>query len=215
MRKKILITTIIIALLALSFVGYGYGYGWFLKRSATEPIDANTKGIVFSYEVTDGYNTKKDVLAYSVKNVAFFDKDSENEGKYFKDMALEIEFKITNVCEYDLEISLEFIPTEETTTAHLEGLLTNQKITSTADLKTVEEVLTKNKVGDSASQITIKEALQAKDDTNTSTTATGGTVSVYLYLFGVQPDDTATNDFLTKTYGFSVELSAVRYKSSD
>ncbi len=213
MRKKILITTILIGLLALSFVGYGIGYGWFLNRSATESIDANTKGIVFSYEVTDGYNTKKDVLAYSVKNVAFFDKDSENEGKYFKDMALELKFEITNVCEYDLDVTLEFKPTEETTSAHLECLLTNTQITSTADYATVEDVLTAKKVGDSASKITIPEALKAKDETTAS--STGGVASVYLYLFGVQPDDSATNDFLSKTYGFSVELSAVRDKSSD
>ncbi len=208
MRKKILIITCLVALLALSFIGFGYGYGWFINQSNTEPIDANTKGIVFSYKVSDGIDEKTDVLAYSVKNVSFFDKDSEDEGKYFLDMALEIEFKITNVCDYDLAVSLEFTADEATTGPHLEGLLTSEKITSTTNYTTVENVLEDKKVGDDANRITLPNKIGAKGNTdNVSVTGTA-----YLYLFGVQPDDAANNEFLDETYGFSVLLSAVRYK---
>ncbi len=201
MRKKILIITCLVSLLALSFIGFGYGYGWFINQSQTEPIDWNTKGIVFSYKINDGFDEKTDVLAYSVNNVAFFDKDSTDEGKYFKDMALEIEFNITNVCDYDLTVSLEFSAQEETTVAHLEGLLTSEKIESTTNYNSVEEVLEAKKIGNSSSKITLPSKVEVK---------TVGTA--YLYLFGVQPDDSATNDFLADTYGFSILLSAVRYK---
>lgn len=201
LRKKILIITCLVSLLALSFIGLGYGFGWFINQSQTEPIDANTKGIVFSYKVSDGINEKTDVLAYSVKNVAFFDKDSDDEGKYFKDMALEIEFNITNVCDYDLAISLEFTSGESSKVAHLEGLLTSTQLESTSGYDSVEDVLEAKKVGTSADKITLPN----KVEVNKSGTA-------YLYLFGVQPDDSATNDFLNETYGFSILLSAVRYK---
>lgn len=201
LRKKILIITCLVSLLALSFIGFGYGYGWFINQSQTEPIDANTKGIVFSYKVSDGIDEKTDVLAYSVKNVAFFDKDSADEGKYFKDMALEIELNITNVCDYDLAISLEFSSDESSDVAHLEALLTNEQLESTSDYDSVEDVLEAKKVGTSADKITLPSKVEVKES---------GTA--YLYLFGVQPDDSATNDFLNETYGFSILLSAVRYK---
>jgi len=202
MTSKRIITTIIVGLISLAFVGMGIVYGWFLNQSETDGINADTKGIVFSYTVSDGDTTSTNVTSYNVYNVTFFDIDDEGEGYYFADMACELTFVVTNVCEDNLTLTLTYTPDQDTTGPYLGGLITTTQITDTTACSTVEDVCDEYMAGTSADTVTLDTAIEPE-----------ATATVYLYIYGIQPDDAADNTFFNDSYGFSLELKAVKEAS--
>ena len=203
MKKSgiIAIVTVIVACIAMVLVTIGLVYGWFLDLNKTDAIDAETKGIVFSYTITDGTTSKTDVQSYDVKNVAFFDIDGDGEGKYFSDMACEIELDVKNICDKNISVSFTFTPDQAETGPHLGGLFTSVKLSTDANIKTYNTV--------NALLAAKKEATNYYEFTYNSI-APEDTEKVYLYIFGIQPDDDADNTFFSSSYGFEIKMRAIK-----
>lgn len=204
MKNKKLVITLIVGFVSLAIVSIGIVFGWFLNLTETEPISADTKGIVFSYDISDGTTTKTDVSTYNIKNVAFFDIDDAGEGHYFASMACEIKIDITNVCEDNLNISINFDGDQDSsvnTEPILMALITDERLLDSSSYSTVNDVLAAKMQDDDAQSYDI------------ASLAPEGESSVYLYIFGVQPDDTADNSFFEDTYKFVITIRAVKGES--
>lgn len=204
MKNKRFLITIVIGMIAIAIVSIGIVYGWFLNLSQTDPINANTKGIVFSYDITDGTTKKTDIGTYNIENVAFFDIDDDGEGHYFASMACEIKIDITNVCEDNLSITISFNgdqDSESDTEPVLMALITDERLTDSSSYSTVNDCL------DDLKQDSDPQSFDV------SSLAPEGVSSVYLYIFGVQPIDTADNSFFDDTYKFVITIRAVKGES--
>lgn len=195
MRKSMIIT-VIASVFSLAIIALSVTFGWFLNVNKTDAIDTTTKGIVFSYVITDGKTEKKDVSVYDVKNVAFFDIDSEYEGVYFKDMACCITLVYENVCDDDIEITLNFEPSNtEENSPYLDAVFSIEDLEMKESYKSVQNLLDDNAHG----EIVVDEIAKSEKKT------------VYMYVFGVQPNDDANNDFFTSDiYGFKLTAKAVK-----
>lgn len=196
--KKSLILTICLSVVAIVVISLGITFGWFLNITSTNSIDTSTKGIVFSYVISDGTLDKEDAAVYDVKNVTFFDVDAEGEGMYFSSMACMLTLTYENVCETNISVELSYTPSNETTSAHVGGLITTNPIDETKTYSTVNDVLDINKAGDTPVAYMIPLVKPNEK------------VTIYLYLFGVQPDDTASNSFFDGTYGFKLVSKAIK-----
>lgn len=201
-QRIIMTITILVSLAAVAVVSIGLAFGWFLNTSQTESISAKTKGIVFSYDISDGKTTQTDVTSYNIVDVAFFDLDGEGEGNYFESMACEISLDIKNICEDNIKVTVTFTADQELTGPHLGGLLTHDKLSTDTTINTaygtVEEILEAKKQDTSAENYVIDSIVPESNET------------VYLYIFGIQPDDSADNTFFSSSYGFSLNIRAVK-----
>ena len=204
MKNKRFLITMIIGMIAVAIVSIGIAYGWFLNLSQTDPINANTKGIVFSYDISDGTTKKTDVGTYNIENVAFFDIDDDGEGHYFASMACEIKIDITNVCEDYLDVVISFNGDQDSSSDSepiLMALITDERLLDSSSYSTVNDVL------DDLKQDTDPQSFEI------ASLAPEGVNSVYLYIFGVQPVDTADNSFFDDTYKFVITIRAVKGES--
>ena len=204
MKNKRFLITMIAGMIAIAIVSIGIVYGWFLNLSQTDPINANTKGIVFSYDISDGTTTKTDVGTYNIENVAFFDIDDDGEGHYFASMACEIKIDITNVCEDYLDVVISFNGDQDSSSDSepiLMALITDERLLDSSSYSTVNDVL------DDLKQDTDPQSFEM------ASLAPEGVNSVYLYIFGVQPVDTADNSFFDDTYKFVITIRAVKGES--
>lgn len=184
---------LILIIVSLALVSTAVLYAWFTNRTQTDPINANTSGIVISYTIDDATNINP--RSYSITNLSFFDCDDTSELKYFLNMACVIELKIEN--RTDKAITVDITQVVDTTLADTDpyakclfsdSLITLGTETKISDLATTYESLT-------------GIALTAKG-------TTGYQTSAYVYIYGVQPDSTANNTFLADTYNFSISLFA-------
>ena len=104
--KKRYILTMIFSLVALIIVAAAVTRAWFTGLNNEAVINGETQGIVFSYKITDGTTEKTDVAVYDVKGIAFFDVESDKEGKYFASMACELTLTYTNICTDNISLTL-------------------------------------------------------------------------------------------------------------
>lgn len=196
MRKSLLLT-ICLSIVAILVVSLGITYGWFINSTSTDSIDATTKGIVFSYTINDGNTKKEDVSVFDVKNITFFDMDGAKEGTYFANMACCLTLTYSNICDSNISIELTY-KSSSNNEAYICGLITTNIIESSSEYDTVNDVIEAFKVGDAMDSYTIP-LIEPEDK-----------ITVYLYLFGIQPDDSASNSFFNGVYGFTLTSKAVK-----
>lgn len=200
MKKKLIICiSAFVCLLALSI---GITYAWYVSQNRVDVLDPSTNGIIYSYKI-DGEDVIND--HFDVQNVAFFDVDSTIEGKYLTGMAVKVGFEISNVnstavkliFEQELEAGYESAP-------HIACIFsTDDELDSASD-----DIEYDGTVVDYAA--TIDSSIY--ENYEVSTVAAGEKITVYAYIFGVQPDDAANNEFLSNdnTYAFNIKISAVQ-----
>lgn len=96
-----LIAAIVVGIIASTAIIFA----WYTNTKKTDSIDYVSDGTVIQYTI-NGSNAKN-VAEYSVEGVTFFDVNSINEGYYFTDMAICLEFDIANYSERQVQLTLE------------------------------------------------------------------------------------------------------------
>ncbi|MGM9972181.1 MAG: hypothetical protein ACI35W_07210 [Anaeroplasmataceae bacterium] len=185
---------LISAFLIAGLIG-GITYAWFINAKKTESVDVSTNGIVLSYTINDEDDVN--TLEYTLDNISFFDVDSEHEGKYFTTMAVVIQLNLENHSKKDVDITVS-TGNNSANSPYVEAVVTNEEIDSSTYNKSVLDYLSDNSLTNS---YTIKNVVSQE-------TAVVDASVVYLYVYGVQPDDDATNDFLSETYNLTINIKA-------
>lgn len=189
MKRKL--TIIILSISLFIVLGGTFVYAWWSKTTNTKSISATTTGIVFSYKINED-----DIIdeKYSVSDLAFFGQNEDKSidmDNYLLSMACRISINITDICKSDLDVEVSITPTkEENETAYVTGFITTQEVSTiptTLD-ETINFSITQNETLDSTS-------------------------TVYLYMYGIQTDANATNDFLDKSYTMTLKIVATRKTS--
>ena len=199
---KIVVLVNVIASFLLAIIIGSTLYAWYVKTSHTESVDVTTNGIVLSYQIDD--SEEINVQTYNISNLAFFDIDSEYEGKYFSTMAHMIEVKITNKSKKKVDITLSYVDISSDENPYVACIITNNTtvLNSSAFDGSVEDYISTNNLEDNYKYLNVEK--------NTTKT-------YYVYIYGVQPDDDASNDFLYsnqaqnigQTYQFELQIEAV------
>lgn len=178
LKNKLLISIslLLVSVFSLFFVTYA----WIINRVNSPSIDGNTTGVKYVYELK-GYQ-KED---YTIKNVAFFDINRESEKDYFTAMATCVEIVIENTGDINAMFSITQIKPSNNDNCYIQCIFTNQKISSIDSFK-----------------LFIKENEQIENEE----LLINETKTIYMYVFGVQLDETSNNEFLNQTYNFSIEI---------
>lgn len=93
-KRIISILQLIAPVLLVAATATAVIYAWYVSMIQTGEIDASTKSMAIEYKFDD--NTKKNQVRYTVKNLAFFDEDSENEVSYIEAMATKLTINLKN-----------------------------------------------------------------------------------------------------------------------
>lgn len=175
-KLSISISLLVVFVFSLCFVTYA----WIINRVNSPSIDGNTTGVKYVYELKD--YQKED---YTIKNIAFFDINRESEKSYFIDMATCVEIVIENTGDINAMLTIKQIKPIISNSCYIQCVFTNQKISSIDSFKSF---IQENE------QIENEELLINESKT------------IYMYVFGVQLDETSNNEFLNQTYNFSIEI---------
>lgn len=195
MMKRQKLFTIILIIFSLLFLA-STTYGWIIYENKTKPININTNGLKFVYNIDD--ELKVDDITFSINDLTFFDIDEVGETKYFVDMARMIKLEIVNTGDVDLSYTVEIVNglytnlTPGVLAIFSDTLLTEASFNN--NLSIIDQI-------ENFEQTNSGEIIKYQDDTASSST-------VYVYIIGVQLDKAATNDFLDETYNFSLRISA-------
>ena len=191
-RKLFIILGVTLAVISL---GFAVSYAWWAQNFHVQSIDASTTGIVFSYNVDEGSENSK---TFNVKNLSFFDIDNEGEGDYFFNMVCVVEVNLTNVCKTDIDIEIKAKLDDVDTTAPYISCVVSDTLYSDEIVynnKTVLEVISDNSLESSFTITNLSPSQESK---------------VYLYIYGIQPNDGANNDFLKDSYTFKLSMIAIK-----
>ncbi len=180
-------------------------YAWYTNTLQTGELDVTTKN--FTIEYTFDENTEKNVLEYTVNDIAFFDYDAVEEIGFLEDEARPLDIHLKNTSESDMNYTVTFKATKTILTG------TNDSIQSVAY---VGAVLDFTGLGTTYTSIANRYAADtehtnytgaAYDSTSATTIAatnylevkteglinSGQTDNLSLYIFGIQEIDSAIN----------------------
>lgn len=200
----------IVSMIALVIIGISLTLAWYTNRVETEVIDANTKGISFIYNIND--NQEVNVPTYEVKNLTFFDIDNEVELPFFESMALKLEVILINTSNKAINLNVSQsevskvesdINGEKTSSAYVQCVFSEVNQLDYTGVKTIEELI--------PNPNTLSKNLEAF-----STEIVNGVNEIsnnckyvfYIYVFGVQEIDSASNDFLKQKFNFLINIDA-------
>lgn len=184
MKKKLIFISLFIALVVAST---SIVFAWWTKSSATKSITASTSGIIFTYQM-DEKTTLND--KYSVSDVPFFaydETDGVEESSYLLDMACVIEISVTNVSKVEITLESTLTTTSEND-AYLTGFFSETKLDALP-----------TSLSNSLS-LNIDGRVEENNETTYSTS------TFYLYLYGIQKNNDANNDFLSESYDLTLTL---------
>ena len=212
---KIVVLINVIASLVLVIIISSTLYAWYVRTSHTESVDVSTNGIVLSYEIDDD-DTTVNTTTYSIDNLAFFDFDSEYEGKYFTTMCHVIQIEVTNKSKKNVDITLSYVEPNSYDDPFCTCIVSKSgTLNSSTETGSIKDYIETNTLAD----LTYDED-GFIESYNTSSTfeniARDYSETFYVYIFGIQQDDNATNDFLYsdnayttgETYTFKLKLEA-------
>ena len=97
---------IIAPILLLSITASIVVVAWYVSIIQTGEIDATTKNVALEYVFDNGI--LKNQTRYTVKNLAFFDVDSEDELEYIEPMAVKLSLKLKNNSSNKLKYTIIF-----------------------------------------------------------------------------------------------------------
>jgi len=118
-KKKLNILNLILSIVApialITVVVISIVFGWYTNRQQVANIDATTKNVAVEY--TFDNDTEKNVLNYTVNNLAFFDIDSTDTNKielrYLPVMAVKLTLKLKNNSSNNINYKITFESTKE------------------------------------------------------------------------------------------------------
>lgn len=199
-KTKIFIFANVIASILLLIAISTVLYSWYVSINQTNNVDVTTNGVIVTYEIdTDSSTT--DTNSYTISDLVFFDEDSDFEGKFFTRMAHLVRFDITNKSKKSVDIVLanntDYSSNIENETPYATCVIAAEN-TYDSSLTTYETS-------------SVEDYIATVELTKTSTienVAVNETATFYVYVYGVQPNDKATNDFLDQTYTFDLTITA-------
>lgn len=118
MKKKLNILNLILSIVApialITVVVISIVFGWYTNRQQVANIDATTKNVAVEY--TFDNDIEKNVLNYTVNNLAFFDIDSTDTNKielrYLPVMAVKLSITLKNNSSNDINYTITFESTK-------------------------------------------------------------------------------------------------------
>ncbi|MBQ6782547.1 MAG: hypothetical protein IJP63_00895 [Acholeplasmatales bacterium] len=253
MKKKIIYNIISIAapILLMAAVVFVITYGWYVKRQQTADINATTKNVAIEYTFDD--DTTKNVVEYKVENIAFFDADSTDDNKielkYLPVMAVKLDIKLLNKSSNDVSYKITFEALKSIVSETVEGNTVNKSIaymdcvfyditnipSSVTTVNGIKALTTDgvtytntaststNKAEYDSSSLSTPLVLSPVTDEDTASTIASKTVTLSMYIYGVQEIDNAANDdflyeYVTennvttkklKQYEFSITIESI------
>lgn len=191
MKKKIFIS--IASVVFLLAIGISSVYAWYVNQQRVDVLNPSTNGIVFSYTLNDEESLTD---TFDIKDVAFFDVDSEYEGKYFTDMAVIAVFEVTNKSSRAINIDFSYTLPNDAENPYIACVFSDiATLDSSESTGSVEDYLLDNNI------------LQSKTIENVDKNET---VTVYAYIYGIQPNDASNNDFLDDEYGITFKIEGLQ-----
>ena len=182
--KMVVLINLIASILLAVLIGSAI-YAWYVRTNHSESIDITTDGIVLTYEIDE--DGQLNVNKYEISNLVFFDEDSSYEGKYFNPMAHMIQIDIQNKSKKKVDITLSFL--EDTTLGSTDPY-------ATCIISDADDLDSSSETGSVADYISTNSLEREMTELNV---AKDSVATFYVYIYGVQPDDAATNDFLSDT----------------
>ena len=229
----ILLSLSILASVVIIFLTISMVRAWYTNVIQTGNINAETKKLSIKYQLNEGSDN---VVTYEISNLAFFDINCNNEGKYLRTMAFKIDIDLENNSTDNVayEIKFEsnktikkdsnnhnisiayaaciFDDVEDDTNTSVIDYLDNK--TSTVEdpyditYSYDDSTFVSSKKSDDSSVLIAHEKVTGENPYAYKTRVT-------LYVFGIQEIDSATNeDFLydtngdTETYRFTLSIIA-------
>lgn len=230
--KQRLIKLIAVFLAFGVVVAVSITYAWYTYTNYIGTIDAETKDLALSYTINSGDINQTD---YSITNLVFFDIDNEDELPYFEKMHTVIKLDFKYKSSENLNCYIQFRSEIKTTEARVStGTSSTTSSTGTTISSPIitSKAYVRGFISESDTLISNTEDLANKSITdyipepNINNQNTGYYVSqtfiknlssniiegedsftLYLHLFGVQEIDSASNDFLSEIYNFSIIIS--------
>lgn len=196
MRKWMSILVICLSLIVIT----GITYAWIAPNNQAKGIDGHTDGIIFEYELS---NYGSFVEEFDVTNLVFFDTNGHNDDQeeasfeleYFLDSAIAVELVITNTCKYDIELTVSQGVIDENN-PYVKCIFSESKITSVDSYTSIQDIIDSN------------SDIQQRINTQ-NLTGTFNSITIYMYIIGIQPNDLATDEFLDDTYNLEIKMKAV------
>jgi len=213
--KPLVLILVFVLLLATTI---SLARAWYVKVSKIGKIDADTKDISIVYKINDSKEINQ--LDYTITDLAFFDIDNyydsstktgEDEINYLNNMAVCMKIDLENSSSdiVDLTISFSSEPRENkveeivASRAYVQGVLSAEPMTfaKSENVTKIEDYLPKDEEGNvikNNSQLVVEDL------------EIDGKTTIYVYLFGVQEIDSASNDlFIDDSYSFNLTISAI------
>ena len=224
----VLLSLSILASVVIIFITISMVRAWYTNAIQTGDINAETKELSIKYQLNEG---SENIVEYNnITNLAFFDIDSDEEGKYLRTMAFKIDIDLENNSTY--EIKFESAKTTKKDSSNNEisiayaacifDNVSDDNITAVDDYL-VGATNTNYEITYAYDDVPTFEASKKSTGTNyllAKANATGTHQDEYktrvtLYVFGIQEVDSAANeDFLydtngdTQTYQFTLSIIA-------
>ena len=226
----------IVAPLLMVFTVVMLIYAWYTNTLQTGELDVTTKN--FTIEYTFDENTEKNVLTYTVNDIAFFDYDATEEIGYLESEARPLEIHLKNTSDSDMNYTVTFKaikqvvtetnPTTSTTEVKsvayvgavldFDGIGTTYNSIKARYTADTEQTNYKAALYDATSETTITATnfLEVKTTgvLNGKTNQQEDTADLSLYIFGIQEIDTAINSQFIyngaalRTYTFELTIYA-------
>lgn len=206
--KPVILSITAIVILVISTIVYA----WYTNTDrVNQEIDGSTDDIVLDYNIN---NEEVTTTPYTISNLTFFDIDNENELKYLSSMAVCLELNITNYSKNAVDVTVSFDSVKQEkkdgetviSNAYVQGIVSTKE-------EAFPVTIDKTKISD----YIVTSGNVSNLEQNKSTT-------IYIYLFGVQMVDSATNeDFLYEIidgnkiytkYDFTITINATKANKS-
>lgn len=207
----VLKTLYIVAPLLMVFTVVVLIYAWYTNTLQTGELDVTTKNFTIEYTFDD--DTEKNVLTYTVDDIAFFDYDAEEEVQFLEGEAVPLLLNLRNTSESNLNYTITFKATKTvlTTSGTVESVAYVGALLDFTGMGTTYDSIEDRYDSDtehtnytgaaydatSADTIAATNYLEVK---STGVINAGQTDDLTLYLFGIQEIDSAINSqFLYQT----------------
>ena len=195
MKKWFSVLVVLLSVVVLSIATVA----WIAPNNRANGIDGHTDGIIFEYNL-DGIGSF--VEEFDVTNLTFFDINGHHDDQdealfeldYFLEEATEVKLTFTNTCKYDIHLDVRQ-QNLDTSVAHVLCIFSKTQITDVSTYNSIEELI------NSCDEVSL--------DINTQNlNGTFNSEVIYMYIIGVQPDDSASDEFLDSTYGLELYMKA-------
>ena len=101
--KRKLIFNLVATFVVLIVVGTALTFAWYTNTNKSSSMDYVSNGLVLSYKIENETNVEE----YDIKDVVFFDVDSNKEGKYFTTAAVKLTLEISNYSLTPVNVTLK------------------------------------------------------------------------------------------------------------